>query len=50
VAWSIKLTLPAAHPILRAALILAPFGAVYLGLTMMLGVSEARRVLARVRR
>ena len=50
VAWSIKLTLPAAHPILRAALILAPFGVVYLGLAVLFGVGEARRVLARVRR
>jgi putative peptidoglycan lipid II flippase len=50
VAWSIKLRLPEAHPILRAALILLPFGGVYLGLTVVLGVAEARRVLARVRR
>jgi putative peptidoglycan lipid II flippase len=50
IAWAIKLTLPAAHPILRAGLILLPFGAAYLGLTFALGVSEARRVLARLRR
>jgi putative peptidoglycan lipid II flippase len=50
VAWGIKLTLqPEAHPILRAALILLPFGAVYLGLTVVFGVTEARRLLARVR-
>ena len=49
VGWAIKLTVPAAHPILRAALILAPFGAVYLGLTIAFGVPEARRMLARVR-
>jgi putative peptidoglycan lipid II flippase len=49
VAWSIKLTLHEGHPILRAALILLPFGAVYVGLTMAFGVSEARRLLARVR-
>ncbi len=47
-AWSIKLTLPAAHPILRAVLILAPFGAVYLGLTVVFGVAEARQVFARL--
>ena len=35
---------------LRAALILLPFGAVYLGLTIVFGVEEARRALARVRR
>ena len=50
IAWSVKLALPSAHPILRAALILVPFGAAYLGLTMALGVAEARRVMSRVRR
>jgi putative peptidoglycan lipid II flippase len=50
VAWAIKLTLPDAHPILRAGAILTPFGAVYLGVTLALGVTEARRVFARVRR
>ena len=49
VAWAVKLALPPAHPILRAVLILLPFGAVYLGLTIAFGVDEARRVLARVR-
>jgi putative peptidoglycan lipid II flippase len=49
VAWGVKLTLPAAHPILRAGLILSPFGAVYLGMTLVLGVAEARRALARLR-
>jgi putative peptidoglycan lipid II flippase len=49
VAWSIKLSLMEAHPIVRAALILLPFGAVYLGLTLAFGVEEARRSLARVR-
>ena len=50
IAWSVKLALPSAHPILRAALILVPFGATYLGLTVVLGVPEARRVVSRVRR
>ncbi len=49
IAWAVKLALPPAHPILRAVLILLPFGAVYLGLTIAFGVDEARRVLARVR-
>ncbi len=49
VAWGIKLMLPAAHPILRAGLILVPFGVVYLGLTLALGVTEARRVFARLK-
>jgi len=50
IAWAIKLRLPEAHPIMRAALILLPYGTVYLGLTAVLGVAEARRVLTRVRR
>jgi len=49
-AWAIKLALPDAHPILRAGVILAPFGAVYVGLTLALGVTEARRVFSRLRR
>jgi putative peptidoglycan lipid II flippase len=48
VAWAIKLTLPAVHPILRAALILVPFGGVYLGVTIALQVPEARKILTRV--
>jgi putative peptidoglycan lipid II flippase len=47
--WAIKMTLPATHPILRACLILLPFGAVYLGATTVLGVGEARRMLARLK-
>jgi putative peptidoglycan lipid II flippase len=48
-AWAVKLFAPALHPIVRAALILAPFGAVYLGLTLAFGVPEARRLLGRLR-
>jgi len=33
-----------------AALILAPYGCTFFGLTLMSGVPEARSVLARVRR
>ena len=39
--------LPAVHPILRAAAALLPFGAVYLGGTLLLGVPEGRALLAR---
>ena len=49
VGWGLKLMLPALHPIVRAALILLPFGAAYFGFALMLGVGEARRVLSRVR-
>ena len=45
-----KMALPAVHPIWRAIVVLGLFGAVYLGFTLGLGVSEARQALARVRR
>jgi putative peptidoglycan lipid II flippase len=45
-----KLALPAVHPITRAIVVLGLFGAVYLGTTLALGVSEARQALARARR
>ena len=48
VGWGLKLTLIETHPLLRAVMILVPFGAVYLGLTIVLGVAEARRAVARV--
>jgi putative peptidoglycan lipid II flippase len=49
VAWAVKLAAPSVHPIMRAVLMLAPFGGVYLGLTLAFGVGEARRLLARVK-
>ena len=49
VAWGIKLLLPDVHPILRACVILGPFGVVYLGLTFALGVTEARGVFGRLK-
>ncbi len=45
-----KLALPDARPIPRAIVVLGLFGAVYLGSTLALGVSEARQALARARR
>jgi len=42
VAWAVKLALPPLHPIANAALILGPFGAVYLGLTMVFGVMDEK--------
>jgi putative peptidoglycan lipid II flippase len=50
VAWVIKLALPTLHPIPRAVLIFLPFGGVYLGMTIALGVAEARRLVFRLRR
>jgi putative peptidoglycan lipid II flippase len=50
IAWIVKLALPSVHPISRAALILLPFGVVYVGMTMVFGIPEARRVLGRLRK
>ena len=48
--WIIKIALPPLHPIPQAMLIFLPFGGVYVGMTIALGVSQARDVLARLRR
>jgi putative peptidoglycan lipid II flippase len=41
IAWAIKLALPALHPVLAAVLILGPYGLVFAGMTLALGVPEA---------
>src|SRR5262249_51278694 len=48
--WAIRLALPFMHPVIAAALILGPYGAVYLGATVGLGLPEARAVLQRAQR
>jgi putative peptidoglycan lipid II flippase len=50
IAWAVKLSLPTDRPVIAAVLILLPYGVVYVGLTMLLGVTEARGALARVTR
>jgi len=45
VGWAIKLALPALHPVLAAVLILGPYGLVFAGMTLALGVPEARALL-----
>ena len=50
VGFAVKLALPPLHPILRAVVVLALFGATYLGSTLALGVAEASQALSRVRR
>jgi putative peptidoglycan lipid II flippase len=50
VALGIKHLLPPLHPILRALLVLAPFGVTYIAATRALGVAEASAVLGRARR
>lgn len=47
VGWAIKLSLSITQPIGVAALILVPYGLVYLGLSIWLGIPEARRLLTR---
>jgi putative peptidoglycan lipid II flippase len=46
-AWSLKLTLPALHPIVAAAALLSTFGVVFMAVTLALGVPEARGVFRR---
>ena len=50
IGWAVKLALPPVHPILRAALILLPFGMVYVGMTMVFGMPEARRIFGRIKK
>jgi putative peptidoglycan lipid II flippase len=47
----VQMALPASlHPVVRAVLILIPYGIGYLGISILLGLSEGRAVLARVLR
>ena len=46
----VKFALPPLHPVVRAALVLGAFGAVYLATCLRLGISEARLAVARVQR
>jgi putative peptidoglycan lipid II flippase len=50
VGWAIKLALPALHPVLAAVLILGPYGLVFAGMTLALGVPEAGLMLRWKRR
>jgi putative peptidoglycan lipid II flippase len=45
-AWAIKLAVPATHPIAIAAFVLIPYGLIFVGLTTLWGISEARAALA----
>lgn len=49
-AWGIKLALPVHQPIAVAVLVLFPYGLTYLGMTVLLRVSEAHGALARLTR
>lgn len=50
VAWAIKLALPPLHPVIVGALVLGPYGIVYLAVTLGLRVPEASGLLRRVAR
>jgi putative peptidoglycan lipid II flippase len=50
VAWAVKISLPAFHPVLVAIIVLAPYGLVYFGLAAAFRVPEVSRVLSRFRR
>ena len=49
VAWGIRLAVGALHPIYEAALVFSAFGATYFAVAGLLGLAEARGVLARIR-
>jgi putative peptidoglycan lipid II flippase len=44
-AWGVKLALPALHPVFVAMLVLAPYGAVFFGAALLLGIEEAAAAL-----
>jgi len=50
VAWGAKLLVGTEHPLLTAVAVLVPYGVIYLGMTMVLGVPEAKGALAQLRR
>ena len=45
VGWGVKIALPVLHPAITAVAVLAPYGLVFLGATMALGLPEARQAL-----
>jgi putative peptidoglycan lipid II flippase len=50
VAWGAKSLVGVGNPLLAAAAVLIPYGLVYVGITIAMGVPEAKGALARVRR
>jgi len=50
VAWGIKLSIPFTNPIARAALILIPYGLIFLGSTWLLRIPEATTAFRRIRK
>ena len=50
VAWAAKLAAPPMHPALTAIVVLTPYGVVFFGATLALGVGEASAAVGRLRR
>jgi putative peptidoglycan lipid II flippase len=50
VAWAAKLAAPPMHPALTAIVVLTPYGVVFFGATLALGVGEASAAVARILR
>jgi len=50
IAWAVRLVMPPLHPIVTAVILFTPYGLVYVGMAMMLGVREAGALLARIAR
>jgi putative peptidoglycan lipid II flippase len=46
-AWALKLAMPTLHPLLTAMAVLGLYGGVFLAVTMVLGLQEGRRMIAR---
>jgi putative peptidoglycan lipid II flippase len=49
-AWAAKLSLPALPPVVAAVLIIGPYGLVFLGTTMALGIRDASSLIGRGRK
>lgn len=50
IAWGAKLLVGTEHPLVTAVAVLVPYGVIYLVMTMVLGVPEAKGAVSRVRR
>lgn len=49
VGWAVKLALPAGSPLVSGILTLGPYGLTYMGLTLWLGLPQARALTKRIR-
>jgi hypothetical protein len=49
-AWSVKMAIPALHPIVTALLVLGPYGLVFFGSAFAMRIPEASSTIARLAR